>query len=230
MHIHDDLDPVHQRLVEHLPFGAVGSGDDQVALLASGGPEVETCGQVDDEPRLELTICDRLTHVWVRRPCCDGPVHLPHVVARLILAGISRLRTRTGNQAEMIAVQHTVEAAAIDTLPTGTPVSVYVYGESGVGKSSLISRFLDRLVEPEGKPLVVLRGRGPARRRRRTPEARRARRRLTLVPGTSKARLPERGPGLRRSRAPRCGSITGLALRDPADDEPHDDPGGEASG
>ncbi len=48
----------------------------------------------------------------VRRPCGDGPVHLPHVVARLVLAGISRLRTRTGNQAEMIAVQHTVEAAA----------------------------------------------------------------------------------------------------------------------
>lgn len=42
---------------------------------------------------------------------------------------------------------------------TGTPVSVYVYGESGVGKSSLITRFLDRLGEPETKPLVVLRGR-----------------------------------------------------------------------
>ncbi len=48
----------------------------------------------------------------MRRTCGDRPVHLPNVVARLIFAGITRLRTGAGYQPEMITVENSVESAS----------------------------------------------------------------------------------------------------------------------
>ncbi|MBK6693849.1 MAG: AAA family ATPase [Myxococcales bacterium] len=42
---------------------------------------------------------------------------------------------------------------------SGKAVTVYVHGESGVGKSALVDRFIGALGDPDAQPTVVLRGR-----------------------------------------------------------------------
>src|SRR5205085_5950506 len=63
------------------------------------------------QPRLQLAVGDHLPDVRMHGARGDGPVHPPDVVAGLVLARLSRLRARSRDQAEVVAVQDTVELA-----------------------------------------------------------------------------------------------------------------------
>lgn len=103
--------------------------DRQVALLTHAGTEVQAGREVDREPRLEFPVGDGLPHVRVRRARGDRPVHLPHVVTRLVLAGVPRLGTGARDQTEMVAVQD-----AVETAPHGELEGAERGGERGIAQ------------------------------------------------------------------------------------------------
>ena len=102
-------DPVAATAVE---VGDRGRGRHrQVALLAAGGAEVQAGRQVDHHPGLQFAVGDHLPDVRVGGARGDRPVHPAHVVAGLVDARLPRLRAGPRDQAEVIAVQDTVELA-----------------------------------------------------------------------------------------------------------------------
>ncbi len=48
---------------------------------------------------------------------------------------------------------------ALELAKTGSAVSVYIHGESGVGKSALVDRFVATIGESAGRPVLLVRGR-----------------------------------------------------------------------
>src|SRR5690606_16817592 len=86
-------------------------GQCQVPLLAGRGSEVEAGRAVDDQPRLELTIRDRLADVGVLHPGGDVPVDAADVVAGAVGAGLAGFGAPAGDQAQEVAVEHPVELA-----------------------------------------------------------------------------------------------------------------------
>ena len=76
------------------------------------GAEVQAGRHVDHQPGLQLAVGDHLPHVRVGGARGDRPVHPAHVVAGLIDPRLPRLRSRAGQQPEVVAVQHAVELAA----------------------------------------------------------------------------------------------------------------------
>ena len=87
-------------------------GDGQVALLAVGGAEVEARREVDDRPRLQLAVGDRLAHVRHLGARGHRPVHPPDVVARVVGARVAGLRAGARDQAEVVALQQPVQPPA----------------------------------------------------------------------------------------------------------------------
>jgi hypothetical protein len=59
-----------------------------------------------------------------------------------------------GRGKELLALER-----AWEVVRTGKAVTVYLHGESGVGKSALVDRFVGNVGEPDGWPTLVLRGR-----------------------------------------------------------------------
>jgi hypothetical protein len=105
----DRAEPVAAPAVEE---GDRGRGrDGQVPFLAAHGPEVQAGRHVDHQPGFQLAVGDHLPHVRVRGARGDGPIHAADVVAGLVFARFTRLRAGARDQAEVIAVQHTVELA-----------------------------------------------------------------------------------------------------------------------
>ena len=102
-------DPVAAAAVEVGDRGR--GGHRQVALLAAGGAEVQAGRHVDHHPGLQFAVGDHLPDMRVGGARGHRPVHPADVVAGLILARLPRLRTGTRDQAEMVAVQDTVELA-----------------------------------------------------------------------------------------------------------------------
>lgn len=106
----DGPDPVAATAVQERDRG--GRGDRQVTLLTSDGAEVQARRDVDHQPGLQLAVGDHLAHVRMRGPSRDRPVHPAHIVTGLVQPRLAGFRTRPGQQAEVIAVQHAVELAA----------------------------------------------------------------------------------------------------------------------
>ncbi len=86
-------------------------GNCEISLLATCGAEIEAGGQVHHHPGFELSIGDGLAHVRMRRARGHRPVHLTNVVTGLIFTRITGFGSRSGNQPEVITVQHPVESA-----------------------------------------------------------------------------------------------------------------------
>ena len=83
----------------------------QVTFLADCCAEVQAGRQVDHQPGLQFAVGDHLPDVRMGGARGDRPVHPAYIVAGLILARLPWLRTGAGDQAQVVAVQDTVELA-----------------------------------------------------------------------------------------------------------------------
>ena len=88
-----------------------GRGDHQVALLALGGAEVQRCRQVGDQPGLQLAVGHGLPDVRLGGAGRHRPVHPADVVARVVRPGVAGFGAGAGHQAEVVALQQSVESA-----------------------------------------------------------------------------------------------------------------------
>ena len=83
----------------------------EVSLLALRGAEVEAGRPVDDDPRLELAVGDRVAHVRDVGAGGEVPVDAPDVVTDDVLASFARLGARCRDEPEVVALEQPVEAA-----------------------------------------------------------------------------------------------------------------------
>ena len=74
-------------------------------------PKSRLARAVDDDPRLELAVGDRVADVGHLGAGGDRPVHAPDVVAHLVLAALARFGARRGHETEMVALEQAVETA-----------------------------------------------------------------------------------------------------------------------
>src|SRR6476620_9124512 len=68
-----------------------GGVDREVTLLAVRGAEVEAGRLVDEQPRFELTVGDRLSHMRYLHASCHVPIDAPSVITRLVLTSLAEL-------------------------------------------------------------------------------------------------------------------------------------------
>ncbi len=121
----DPLDPV--AAVQHGPDAVAAPGqqsgerrhevDQDRPLLAVGlgRPEVHGRAQVEQEPGVELAILGVLAQVRRIHPRRDVPVDGADVVAELVLPQVGQVETVAAEQAPVITLEQSVEAA--DDLP-----------------------------------------------------------------------------------------------------------------
>lgn len=106
---------VGDQRTEPVAAAAVEEGDGsrrrhrEVTFLAAGGAKIQAGRHVDHQPGFQFPVGDHLPDMRVSGASGDRPVHPADIVTGLVEARLPWLRTRPRYQAEVIAVQDTVE-------------------------------------------------------------------------------------------------------------------------